>query len=101
MSHALTLTSVLTPALYSISHQSVLQGLSKSLGAPGRPAVAALPLTLEDLTSGLRRTLGVASREKDRVAAQAAAIAWSAIVKVASSAKEPIGGEILVSDIPT
>ena len=79
----------------------ILSASGASAPPPGsRPAAAAvtappLPMTVEELTSGLRKTLYVASRERDRPAAQAAAAAWAALIRGASVVAEPEGEAVV------
>ena len=71
---------------------SVLKGITAGLGkAPSPAAQVTLPMTAEELASGLNKALYIASREKDRQAAQVAAAAWSALLRLAASASEPEG----------
>ena len=46
-------------------------------------------MTVEELSSGLKNALYIASREKDRQAAQVASMSWSLLVRWAAAASEP------------
>ncbi|KAG1677626.1 hypothetical protein FOA52_010407 [Chlamydomonas sp. UWO 241] len=65
---------------------AVLKGLcGRNRAAPA----AALAMPLEELESSLKRALFMASREKDRAAAQAAGLAWGYLLRVASACTGP------------
>jgi hypothetical protein len=56
-------------------------------------SISALPMTASELAADLRKCLSIASRERDREAAQAGSQAWFTLIKSAAAATLTEGGE--------